>query len=314
MRPPQLAWRSAGGSAPRHRRPTPRFSFVPEQLPCLGAGSQRPRVSSPRAADAPSSQLFFKASVVQTPPPLQGRPRGTIDRTSSRRAVQPVELGMSDLAGRRRSSARTWSRPAARSGRPAGPAPGGSVEIGPGPPGGSAGGKGARLRARPPRPSGPPAARPASGAGGGGRCALSRRSTSRSGSSDGPSRRRSSADPRSSSALLARPPLRRVGRLALGLQVPDHVGQRPGQLEHPADRVRPTGADQAVGILAGRQGDEAQALARPQQRQRPLGGALGGAAAGIVAVEAEVGLVGQLPQSRRAGPRSARCRAAPRRR
>ena len=50
------------------------------------------------------------------------------------------------------------------------------------------------------------------------------------------------------------------------------------------------------------------------KRQRPFGGAGRGAPAGIVAVEAEIGLVGQLSTARRAGLRSGRCRAAPPRR
>src|SRR5262249_59442244 len=66
--------------------------------------------------------------------------------------------------------------------------------------------------------------------------------------------------------------------------------------EDAADRGGATGAQQAVGVLASRQGEKAQALAGLQQRQRPLGGARRGPAAGIVAVEAKVRLVGELPQ------------------
>src|SRR6185437_6571717 len=97
-------------------------------------------------------------------------------------------------------------------------------------------------------------------------------------------------------ALQARLPFGRVGGLALGLHVPDDVGERAGQRQDPADRVGPVGADQAVGILAGGEREEAQALAWPQERQCPVGSTLGGAAAGVVAVEAEIGLVGELPE------------------
>src|SRR4029450_9465821 len=50
-----------------------------------------------------------------------------------------------------------------------------------------------------------------------------------------------------------------------------------------AEAVAPAGPDQAAGIPARRQAEEAQALAGAQQGQGALGGAIGGTPAGIVA-------------------------------
>ena len=76
-------------------------------------------------------------------------------------------------------------------------------------------------------------------------------------------------------------------------------------------RRRRSGRDRRV--LAVRQQGEAQRLARRELRQRDVDRPIGGAAAGLVAVEAEDRLVRHPPEEARAGPRSAPCRAARRR-
>ena len=60
--------------------------------------------------------------------------------------------------------------------------------------------------------------------------------------------------------------------------------------------VRPGAGDQGIRVLAGGQGDEAQAAFRRQQRQGAFRRARLGPLAGGVAVETQIGLVGDLPQ------------------
>ena len=64
------------------------------------------------------------------------------------------------------------------------------------------------------------------------------------------------------------------------------------------DRLAAAGAHEIVGILPFRQAGELQALAGLDQRQREIDGAIGGAPAGGIAVEAQDRLVRHLPEQR----------------
>ena len=83
--------------------------------------------------------------------------------------------------------------------------------------------------------------------------------------------------------------------MPLGLARPQHRRQRLGRGDDVGDRLAPGRAHQIVGVLALRQQREFQALAGLQPRQRQIDGAIGGAHAGAVAVEAEHRLVRHLP-------------------
>ena len=89
--------------------------------------------------------------------------------------------------------------------------------------------------------------------------------------------------------------LRRVERSLLALALPQHMRQRTRRAEHVRDSVAAAGAGEIVGILAVGQAGEFQALAGLDQRQRDIDGAVGGAAAGAVAVEAQDRLVVEPP-------------------
>ena len=135
------------------------------------------------------------------------------------------------------------------------------------------------------------------------------------GSPRGPSRSAIGADALAQALSEAGAPLRAcraAGRPAR--ELPEHVDQRPGAVQHLAHGRRPARADQAVGVLARRQHGEAQRVAGLQQRQGPVDRPRRRALAGRVAVEAEDRLGRQPPQLARSAPRSAPCRAAPRRR
>src|SRR5579883_2362928 len=96
--------------------------------------------------------------------------------------------------------------------------------------------------------------------------------------------------------LEAGAPLGGVRRMRRHLQLPDEVDERARALEDLPHRGNPLALDQGVGVLAGGKGDEAQGLARLEERQRPLGRARRGTLSGGVAVEAEDGLVDKPPQ------------------
>ena len=94
-------------------------------------------------------------------------------------------------------------------------------------------------------------------------------------------------------------PLRRRERSGLGLARPQHVGERTRRAEALLDRFAAAGTHQIVGVLAVRQRGELEALARLDQRQRDVERAIGRAAAGVVAVEAQDRLVGHPPHQRK---------------
>ena len=90
--------------------------------------------------------------------------------------------------------------------------------------------------------------------------------------------------------------LGRVEDAGLGLPRPDHLDQRPGLLEHGGHRLGAGRADEVVGVLPAGEKREAEALAGLDQRQSEVDGAVGGAQARAVAVEAEDRLVGHPPE------------------
>ena len=104
--------------------------------------------------------------------------------------------------------------------------------------------------------------------------------------------RRDLGDPR----LECRAPLRGIEATGLGLAHPQHVGERPRGGNDLADRFAAAGAHEVIGIVPFGQAGELQALARPDQRQGQIDGAIGGAPPGGIAVEAERRLVRHLPQ------------------
>ena len=90
-------------------------------------------------------------------------------------------------------------------------------------------------------------------------------------------------------------PLGRVERAGLALARPQHIGERARRGEHVLNRLAAARAHQIVRVLPVRQRGELQALARLDQRQGQIERAIGGAAAGIVTVEAQNRLVGHSP-------------------
>ncbi len=83
---------------------------------------------------------------------------------------------------------------------------------------------------------------------------------------------------------------------AFGLARPQHVGERARRADHIGDRLAPARAHEIVRVLPLRQQREFQALAGLEPRHRQIDGAIGGAQAGAVAVEAEDRLVRHLPE------------------
>ena len=73
------------------------------------------------------------------------------------------------------------------------------------------------------------------------------------------------------------------------------MGERTRGGDHLVDRVAASGADEIVGIALFRQAGKFQAFARLDQRQGQIDRAVGRAAAGSVAVEAERGLIRHPP-------------------
>ncbi len=102
---------------------------------------------------------------------------------------------------------------------------------------------------------------------------------------------------------------RRQG-LALRLAQPDEIDERQGLAEHVFDRRGAAAAGEIVRVLAFRQKREAQRAARADQRQGNVDGAIGGLAAGAVAVETEDRLFRHFPEQRALRFGRAPCRAA----
>ena len=95
--------------------------------------------------------------------------------------------------------------------------------------------------------------------------------------------------------LERRAPLGRVEARCFSLAHPQHVGERTRGGNHLVDRLAASGADEIVGIVAFGQAGKFQALSRLDQRQGQIDRAVGRAAAGSVAVEAERGLIRHPP-------------------
>src|SRR5271154_4794489 len=91
------------------------------------------------------------------------------------------------------------------------------------------------------------------------------------------------AEPR----LERRTPFRRGEWTGLDLACPQHVGQRTCRRKHVLNRLAAAGSYQIVRILPVRERRQFEALAGFDQRQREIERAIGGAAAGIVTVEAQ---------------------------
>ena len=75
--------------------------------------------------------------------------------------------------------------------------------------------------------------------------------------------------------------------LGIAFKGPQCVDQAGWRGQQGVERGAALLADQIVRVEPGRQPDDRQRLARPQQRQRAADGALGGALAGIVAIETQ---------------------------
>ena len=110
--------------------------------------------------------------------------------------------------------------------------------------------------------------------------------------------------------LERRAPLRRVEAAGSRSRASTASRRAAARLQHFVHRGAAAGADQIVRVLALRQHRESEALARLQLRQRQIDRAIGGAPAGLVAVETAGSARRRSSRAARAGPRSARCRAA----
>ena len=93
--------------------------------------------------------------------------------------------------------------------------------------------------------------------------------------------------------------LGRFQRRTLDLALEQHLHERPRLFERGAQRFRALRTQHVVGILPARQEGKAQRLARPDMRQREVDAAIGGAQAGLVAVEAEDRLWRDPPDHRK---------------
>ena len=98
-----------------------------------------------------------------------------------------------------------------------------------------------------------------------------------------------------------RAPFRRVERTRERLARPQDVGEAFRLVEQRRERASACAADKIVRVLTIRQKNETQRLARLQERQRPVDGAMGGGKTRLVAVEAEHRLVGLTPEQRKLG-------------
>ena len=91
-------------------------------------------------------------------------------------------------------------------------------------------------------------------------------------------------------------PFGRIEGLGLGFARPQNIDERARRGKHFGNRPCPARAREIVGVLPVGQKGEAQAPARPDQRERGIDRPIGGLASGPVAIETEDRLFGHLPE------------------